>query len=79
MCINNKNITYGHHEMYNMCIGFLFLGGGKLTLGTSKLAIASLLILCYPRFPIHTLDNQHYLQILQQNYVLNNAYYLQYQ
>merc|ERR1719356_2183275 len=56
--------------MYSMCIGFLFLGGGKLTLGHSKLAIAALLISCYPRFAINVLDNQFHLQCLRHLYVL---------
>eukprot|EP01083_Nonionella_stella_P126448 382729_1 len=64
------DIAYGHHQMYGMCIGFLFLGGGTLTLGHSKLAIAALLISCYPRFAIHSLDNQFHLQILRHLYVL---------
>ena len=29
----SDNISYGHYMMYNMAIGFLFLGGGRLTLG----------------------------------------------
>jgi len=63
-------VTYGQHQTYAMCVGFLFLGGGKLTLGRSKLAVAALLIACYPRFARHTLDNQFHLQMLRHFYVL---------
>ena len=66
----DPHVTYGHHMAYSMAIGFLFLGGGKYTFGTSKLAIASLIISCYPRFPVHPLDNQFHLQALRHLYVL---------
>ena len=68
-CLDGQ-VTYGQHQTYAMCVGFLFLGGGKLTLGCSKLAVAALLIACYPRFPRHSLDNQFHLQMLRHFYVL---------
>ena len=51
-----------------MCI--CIKGGGKMTIGTSNLAIASLLISLYPRFPQNTTDNQYHLQALRHLYAL---------
>eukprot|EP00494_Astrolonche_serrata_P002035 UN02041 len=66
----DKEISYGHHMALNMAIGLLFLGGGRLTLGRSNLAIASLLIAFDPRWPRNTEDNQHHLQACRHLYVL---------
>ena len=51
-------------------IGLLFLGGGRLTLGRSNIAIASLLIAFYPKWPKQTYDNQYHLQACRHFYVL---------
>lgn len=61
---------YGPHLAIHMAIGFLFLGGGCQTFGTSDIAIASLLCAIYPQFPRDVNDNRHHLQALRHLYVL---------
>lgn len=61
---------YGFHLAMHMAIGFLFLGGGCLTLGTSNTAIAGLLCAIYPHFPSNTNDNRYHLQAMRHLYVL---------
>lgn len=53
-----------------MAIGLLFLGGGCYTLGTSNLAIASMLCAFYPLFPTSVLDNKCHLQAFRHLWVL---------
>jgi len=43
--------------------GFLFLGAGNATFGTSNSAIAALLIALHPRLPLNMLDNSCHLQV----------------
>lgn len=61
---------YGSHMAAHMAIGILFLGGGSYTLGTSDLAIASLLCSFYPIFPTTVLDNKCHLQAFRHLWVL---------
>ncbi|KAI9750215.1 MAG: hypothetical protein M4579_006563 [Chaenotheca gracillima] len=61
---------YGSHLVGHMAIGVLFLGGGNYTLGTSNLAIASLLCAFYPLTPNTILDNQSHLQAFRHFWVL---------
>ena len=61
---------YGFHMAISMAIGFLFLGGGRLTLGTSKAAVAALLASVFPRFPLIASDGRYHLQALRHLYVL---------
>lgn len=42
----------------HMCVGLLFLMGGRGTLGTSRGAVAALLAAFFPKFPTHTEDNR---------------------
>ncbi len=56
-------LTYGNHMAISMALGFLFLGGGARTFGTSNGAIAALLISVYPRFPAATNDHRCHLQV----------------
>lgn len=63
-------VTYGSHMATHMALGFLFLGGGRLTLGTSPEAIAALICACYPKFPTHSNDNRYHLQALRHLHVL---------
>lgn len=65
-----RRSRYGAHMANHMAIGFLFLGGGCLTFGTSNIAVASLLCAIYPRFPIDVEDNQYHLQAMRHMYVL---------
>lgn len=53
-----------------MAIGLLFLGGGRLTIGTSKPAVAALLASLFPRFPSSPTDNRYHLQAFRHLYVL---------
>ena len=63
-------VTYGSHVATHMALGFLFLGGGRLSLGTSPQAIAALICACYPKFPTHSNDNRYHLQALRHLYIL---------
>ena len=63
-------VTYGSHVATHMALGFLFLGGGRLSLGTSPEAIAALICACYPKFPTHSNDNRYHLQALRHLHVL---------
>ncbi|KAK2741383.1 Anaphase-promoting complex subunit 1 [Myotisia sp. PD_48] len=62
--------NYGSHMAIHMAIGLLFLGGGTYTLGSSNLAVASLLCSLYPIFPTHVLDNNCHLQVFRHLWVL---------
>ncbi|EGD73279.1 hypothetical protein PTSG_12238 [Salpingoeca rosetta] len=57
--------SYGHHMAMHMAAGLLFLGGGTMTLSRSNEAIAALLMAFFPKFPLHTADNQYHLQALR--------------
>lgn len=61
--------TYGSHLAGHMAIGVLFLGGGTYTLGTSNLAVASLICAFYPLFPEYVHDNRVHLQPLRHFWV----------
>ncbi|KAN0065480.1 Anaphase-promoting complex subunit 1 [Thecaphora frezii] len=62
--------SYGSHMATHMAIGLLFLGGGRLTLGSSDSAIAALLIALFPRFPDSSTDNRAHLQAFRHLWVL---------
>ena len=66
----DSEVSYGFHVAISMALGFLFLGGGRLTLGTSKPAIAALLTAIFPRFPLTPSDNRYHLQAFRHLYVL---------
>ena len=66
----DNDTPYGSHMAAHMGIGLLFLGGGSYTLGTSDLAVASLLCSMYPIFPINVLDNKCHLQAFRHLWVL---------
>ena len=61
---------YGSHMAAHMAVGLLFLGGGSYTLGTSDLAVASLICALYPIFPTTVLDNKCHLQAFRHLWVL---------
>jgi len=63
-------VTFGYHMAIAIAIGLLFLGGGRLTLGTSKPAIAALVAALFPRFPLIPTDNRYHLQAFRHLYVL---------
>ncbi|KAJ3018740.1 Anaphase-promoting complex subunit 1 [Thoreauomyces humboldtii] len=46
------DVTYGSHMATNMALGFLFLGAGRCTFGTSNTAVATLLCALFPQYPI---------------------------
>ncbi|KAJ5116446.1 hypothetical protein N7456_000794 [Penicillium angulare] len=66
----DPDTPYGSHMAAHMAIGMLFLGGGSHTLGTSDLAVASLLCAFYPIFPTTVLDNKCHLQAFRHLWVL---------
>ncbi|KAJ5819722.1 hypothetical protein N7474_005313 [Penicillium riverlandense] len=66
----DADTSYGSHMAAHMAIGMLFLGGGSYTLGTSDLAVASLLCAFYPIFPTTVLDNKCHLQAFRHLWVL---------
>ncbi|KAJ3176746.1 Anaphase-promoting complex subunit 1 [Geranomyces variabilis] len=47
-----SDVTYGSHLAINTALGFLYLGGGGCTFGTSNRAIAVLLCALYPQYPV---------------------------
>eukprot|EP00727_Mastigamoeba_balamuthi_P002198 m51a1_g11976 anaphase promoting complex subunit 1 (1501) ;mRNA; r:840808-846266 len=65
-----EEINYGHHMARNMAMGFLFLGGGKLTFSTSVESVAMLLCSVFPIWPLHSSDERHCLQAFRHLYVL---------
>ncbi|WEW57587.1 Anaphase-promoting complex subunit 1 [Emydomyces testavorans] len=66
----DADTPYGSHMAAHMATGMLFLGGGTYTLGTSDLAIASLICAFYPLFPTTVLDNKCHLQAFRHLWVL---------
>jgi anaphase-promoting complex subunit 1 len=64
------DIPYGSHLAAHMALGVLFLGGGSYTLGTSNLAVASLICAFYPLYPSSVLDNKAHLQAFRHFWVL---------
>lgn len=61
---------YGSHMAAHMAIGFLFLGGGMQSFGTSPEATAALVCALYPRFPASSADNLYHLQAFRHLYAL---------
>ena len=57
-----EDSTFGLHQATMMGIGILFLGFGRYTFSTSNLAVAALIIACYPLFPRDAADNRAHLQ-----------------
>ncbi|KAI5289746.1 Anaphase-promoting complex subunit 1 [Ascosphaera aggregata] len=66
----DADTPFGSHMAAHMAVGLLFLGGGTFTLGTSNLAIGSLLCAFYPNFPTNFLDNKCHLQAFRHLWVL---------
>jgi hypothetical protein len=64
------NGIYGFFMAFQMAIGFLFLGNGALSFGTSDFQVACLLMSVYPVFPSDFNDNKYHLQALRHFYVL---------
>ncbi|KAJ8328768.1 Anaphase-promoting complex subunit 1 [Batrachochytrium dendrobatidis] len=62
--------AYGQHMAIGMATGFLFLGKGKLTLGTSNVAIAGLLCSLYPTYPSTVDDNRSHNQAFRHLWTL---------
>ncbi|PSC69420.1 anaphase-promoting complex subunit 1 isoform X2 isoform B [Micractinium conductrix] len=71
-----SSLTYGAHcavkwgSTQGMALGFLFMGAGTLTFGTSPEAVAALVISLFPRMPASTLDHRCHLQAFRHLYVL---------
>ena len=56
-------LHYGNHMAISMALGFLFCGGGHRTFRTDNLAVASLLISLFPKFPQNPMDQRCHLQV----------------
>nr|OQO18349.1 hypothetical protein B0A51_15507 [Rachicladosporium sp. CCFEE 5018] len=65
----DADTPYGSHLAAHMAIGTLFLGGGTCTLGTSDMAVASMIAAFYPIFPTDVQDNRVHLQALRHFWV----------
>lgn len=63
-------LAYGNYMALSLAVGFLFLGGGAYTFGSSNEAVAALVISLYPVFPQVTSDNKHHLQAYRHLYTL---------
>jgi hypothetical protein len=64
------SLGYGGHLACHMAIGFLFLGGTRVSLRHNTLdAIAGLYCSIFPRFPNSTSDNRFHLQALRHFWV----------
>ncbi|KAJ3344057.1 Anaphase-promoting complex subunit 1 [Gonapodya sp. JEL0774] len=63
-------LTYGNHMATHMAMGFLFLGGGTATFGTSNEAVAFLLCALFPRYPLNTMDNRGHPQVFRHLWAL---------
>lgn len=61
---------YGSQMAAHTALGVLFLGGGRLTLGTDDVAVAALLTAFLPRFPASPSDHRAHLQAARHLYVL---------
>ncbi|KAK9834947.1 hypothetical protein WJX84_010452 [Apatococcus fuscideae] len=63
-------LSHGNHLAIGMALGFLFMGGGTQTFGTSNEAVAALVIALFPHFPISPMDNRCHLQAFRHLYAL---------
>lgn len=61
--------TFGLHQATHMAIGLLFLGHGRYTLGTSNLAVATMIMSFFPLFPRDVHDNRACLQAIRHFWV----------
>jgi len=61
---------YGAQQLAGMAVGFLFMGGGKVSFSTSNDAIASIVCSVLPILADSPEDNASYLQALRHLYVL---------
>ncbi|KAL4443950.1 hypothetical protein ABPG75_011687 [Micractinium tetrahymenae] len=64
------SLNYGAHCTVSTAMGFLFMGAGTLTFGTSPEAVAALVISLFPRMPASTMDHRCHLQAFRHLYVL---------
>ncbi|ODV88375.1 hypothetical protein CANCADRAFT_58688 [Tortispora caseinolytica NRRL Y-17796] len=62
--------TYGGFMAVEMALGFLFLGGGQCQFCDSDIAIASLVMACYPLFPNVDGDSQASIEALRHIWAL---------
>lgn len=62
--------SFGSFFALHESLGYLFLGGGTMTLKSDPLSIAYILIACFPFFPNYTSDNEQHLQALRHFFVL---------
>eukprot|EP00971_Amphidinium_carterae_P064838 1284784-Amphidinium_carterae.1 len=55
----------GVHMATHMAIGFLFMGGGRVSFCQEPMAIACLVMACFPLFPTSLTDNRCHLQAIK--------------
>ena len=58
----SENNSFGSKTALHMATGLIFAGAGRYSFGNSNLAIASLCIAFFPRWPRHWDENKPYLQ-----------------
>ena len=63
-------VTHGSHVAVSMALGFLFLGGGRSSFGTSPRATAALVASLWPALPVSPPDMRQYVQPLRHLYAL---------
>ena len=61
---------HGVNSAVNTALGFLFLGGGRMTFSSSAFATSCLAVSILPRFPSSVSDNRSSLQALRHMFVL---------
>lgn len=66
----SEGSNYGTHMASHLALGLLFLGKGRQTLGTSKLATAALVCAFYPSYPTSSTCNRFHLQAFRHLWVL---------
>ena len=66
----SESQVYGTHMASHLALGLLFLGKGRFTLGTSKLATAALMCAFYPAFPSSPACNRFHLQAFRHLWAL---------
>ena len=70
-------VFFGNHMAINMALGFLMYGAGGRTFGTSKPAVAALVISLFPRFPLSPTDNRCHLQVSVQHIFLHSGHLME--
>lgn len=65
----DRQFIFAQSMALHQAIGFLFLGGGRLTFSNSPESIVALLYATYPRWPLAPDDHRFHLQPLRHMYI----------